>query len=163
MSSLRFTTPDAALLPLTVFYDHSCVLCRSEIENLSARDWQGNLVMTDCSGENFDSSRLPFDQATLLGSIHALDAKGEWLRATDVFVVCYRSAQMQGIAKVFAFAKPLLELVYPWIAKHRHFFATLGVHRLFNFFTNRHIKRRAALAQTNSMACNEATCKVTQV
>jgi predicted DCC family thiol-disulfide oxidoreductase YuxK len=160
MSTATFTTSDAALLPLTVYYDHSCLLCRSEIENLSVRVSEEQLKMVDCSGADFDSSFLPFDQKTLMNSIHALDAKGEWLIATDVFVVCYRAAQLQKIAKFFAFSKPLLEKLYPFIAKHRGVFSFFGVHKVFNFLTNRYLLRQAKLTNAASQACRNDECKV---
>jgi predicted DCC family thiol-disulfide oxidoreductase YuxK len=155
-----FTKPEFALLPLTVFYDHSCILCRSEIEHLAARDHDQQLKMVDCSGAHFDCTNLPFSQATLLASIHAMDAKGEWLRATDVFVVCYRTAQLQSIAKLFAFAKPVLEKIYPWIARNRHVFSWLGVHQLFIWLTNRHTLLQAKKALSQSQACQDADCDI---
>jgi predicted DCC family thiol-disulfide oxidoreductase YuxK len=160
MQSIQYTSPNRAVLPLTVYYDHSCVLCRSEIENISARDLHGMLKMLDCSAVNFDASALPFNQTTLLGSIHAVDSKGDWLKATDVFVVCYRAAQMQSIATAFAFMKPLLERIYPWIARHRHVFSALGVHKLFNVLTQKALRRRAARAAIASEACKDNLCEV---
>jgi predicted DCC family thiol-disulfide oxidoreductase YuxK len=154
-----FTTPDAVELPITVYYDHTCKLCRSEIENLSARDELGVLKMIDCSGSNVDATLLPFDQKTLLNCIHALDAKGEWLKATDVFVVCYRAAQLRGIAKIFLFAKPVLERVYPFIARHRNVLSRLGVHRFFNYLTNKSIQRKAKLAMASSQKCMGNECE----
>jgi predicted DCC family thiol-disulfide oxidoreductase YuxK len=155
-----FTTPDAVELPITVYYDQSCKLCRSEIENLAARDEEGVLKMMDCSGANFDASQLPFDQKTLMNCIHAIDAKGEWLKATDVFVVCYRAAQMQGIAKAFAFAKPVAERIYPWIVRNRYVLSSLGVHKLFNALTYKTTQRKALLAMAFSQACKDGVCEI---
>lgn len=160
MSSLAFTTPNETQLPLTVYYDHSCVLCRSEIENLAARDEHGVLNMIDCSGADFDTSSLPFDQTTLMNCIHAIDAKGEWLKATDVFVVCYRAAQMQGIARAFAFAKPVMEKLYPWIVRNRYTLSKLGIHKLFNALTYQTTQRKAAQAMASSQACKDGACEV---
>jgi predicted DCC family thiol-disulfide oxidoreductase YuxK len=159
MQQIKYTSPNQTRLPITVYYDHSCVLCRSEIENISARDLHGVLHMVDCSAVNFDASALPFDQAALLSSIHAIDSQGEWLKATDVFVVCYRAAQMQRIAAAFAFMKPLLERIYPWIARHRHVFSALGVHKLFNALTDKALRQRAARAAIASEACKGDLCE----
>lgn len=157
-----FTTPDRVELPLTVYYDHSCKLCRSEIENLAARDDEGVLNMIDCSGADFDVSQLPFDQKTLMDCIHAVDAKGEWLKATDVFVVCYRAAQMQGIAKAFVLGKPIAERIYPWIVRHRYVLSRLGVHKIFNALTYKTTQRKALLAMASSQACKDGACDITQ-
>lgn len=160
MQPARFTTPAQAQLPLTVYYDHSCQLCRSEIENLSARATQGSLKMVDCSGPDFDASALPFDQATLMNCIHAVDASGQWLKATDVFVVCYRAAQLPTIARVFAYAKPLMERVYPWVVRQRYILSALGVHKVFNALTHRQLARQARTAWANSQACKDGACAV---
>ena len=158
MERAIFTTPEQALLPITVYYDHSCRLCRSEIENLSARDNNGSLHMVDCSGPLFDASDLPFDQATLMNCIHARDAKGHWLKSTDVFVVCYRAAQLQTIARAFEFAKPLAQRVYPWIVRNRYILSGLGIHKLFNALTHRHLQRQAQTAWANSQSCKDGAC-----
>ena len=158
-TSYRYTTPDLAQLPLTVYYDHSCLVCRSEIENLAARDTRGVLKMMDCSGNNFDTSALPFDQPTLLGCIHAIDSKGEWLKATDVFVVCYRAAHMRRIATVLILIKPLLERLYPWIAKHRHWLTALGISQFFKRLSNSAIQRQSNRSMTASQACKDGSCE----
>jgi predicted DCC family thiol-disulfide oxidoreductase YuxK len=160
MSLPTFTTPELATLPLTVYYDHSCKLCRSEIESLATRDEQGVLKMVDCSGADFDTNSLPFDQTTLMNCIHAIDAKGEWLKATDVFVVCYRAAQMQGIAKAFSFAKPVAERIYPWIVRNRYVLSNLGIHKFFNALTYRTTLRKAKLAVASSEACKDGVCEL---
>ncbi len=155
-----FTTPDKATLPLTVYYDHSCKLCRSEIENLAGRDEYAVLKMVDCSGSDFDTAAVPFDRATLMNCIHAQDVKGEWLKATDVFVVCYRAAQMQGIAKAFAIGKPLMERIYPFIVRNRYVLSRLGIHKIFNVLTHQATQRKAAQAVTSSQACKEGLCNM---
>lgn len=156
----KFTTAQQAVLPLTVYYDHSCVLCRSEILNLSARDTHHQLNMVDCSGAGFDTTQLPFDQQTLMNCIHALDAKGQWLKATDVFVVCYQVANLGRIAKALYIAKPLAEKIYPLIVKHRYTISKLGIHKLFNALTHRHIQRHARAAHDASQACRDGVCTV---
>jgi predicted DCC family thiol-disulfide oxidoreductase YuxK len=160
MTTPTFTTPDKATLPLTVYYDHSCILCRSEIENLAARDEHEALKMVDCSSADFDVSSVPFDKTTLMNCIHAIDAKGEWLKATDVFVVCYRVAQMQGIAKAFSIGKPVMERIYPWIVRNRYTLSKLGVHKLFNALTYKTAQRKAAEAMASSQACKDGLCEV---
>jgi predicted DCC family thiol-disulfide oxidoreductase YuxK len=161
MKQAIFTTPQSAVLPITLYYDHSCRLCRSEIENLSARDKEGSLHLVDCSAPQFDTSDLPIDQATLMNCIHARDAQGQWLKSTDVFVVCYRVAQLQTIARAFEFAKPLAERVYPWIVRNRYILSSLGIHKLFNALTHRHLQRQAQTAWANSQACKDGACELT--
>lgn len=154
-----FTSPEHAQLPITVYYDHSCVLCRSEVESLTARDTQGALNVIDCSGADFDVSQLPFDQMTLMRCIHAIDAKGQWLKGTDVFIVCYRAAHMQSIARVLSLTKPVVERIYPWVVRHRHGLSKLGVHKLFNWLTYRAVQHQADRAMALSQGCKHGVCE----
>jgi predicted DCC family thiol-disulfide oxidoreductase YuxK len=118
--------------------------------------------MLDCSSPQFDASDLPFDQATLMNCIHARDAQGQWLKSTDVFVVCYRTAQLQNIARAFAFAKPLAERVYPWIVRNRYILSGMGIHKLFNALTHRQLQRQAQSAWANSQACKDGACDISR-
>jgi predicted DCC family thiol-disulfide oxidoreductase YuxK len=156
----HYISPDQAVLPLTVYYDHSCVLCRSEIENIKARDDQGQLNMVDCSPAGFDSSAMPVDQTTLMNCIHAQDAQGRWLKATDVFVACYQVAGLPLVAKSLAIGKPLMERLYPIIVRYRHVFSSLGIHTLFNALTRRHLARKAQMALAASQACKDGVCDI---
>jgi predicted DCC family thiol-disulfide oxidoreductase YuxK len=160
MSTPSYITPAQAVLPLTVYYDHSCVLCRSEIENIKARDDHGQLIMVDCSPAGFDSSAMPVDQATMMNCIHAMDAQGRWLKATDVFVVCYRAAGMGAIASTFALAKPVMERIYPFIVRNRYMISKLGIHKVFNALTEKHLQRKAKAAMAASQGCKDGVCDV---
>lgn len=116
--------------------------------------------MVDCSGADFDASSLPFDQTTLMGCIHAIDSQGHWLKATDVFVVCYRAANLQAIAHAFSLGKPLAERMYPWIVRNRYALSKLGVHKLFNALTHRATLRLAKQAASLSASCKNGACDV---
>ncbi len=155
-----YINPGQAVLPLTVFYDHSCVLCRSEIENIKARDDHDQLRMVDCSPAGFDTSGMPVDQITLMNCIHAMDAQGRWLKATDVFVACYQVAGLPLVAKSLAIGKPLMERLYPIIVRYRHVFSSLGIHAVFNALTRRHLARKARLALATSQVCKDGVCDI---
>jgi hypothetical protein len=75
-----------------------------------------------------------------------------------VFVVCYRAAQMQGIAKALAIGKPVMERVYPWIVRNRYVLSKLGIHKLFNALTYKTTQRKAARAMAASQACKDGLC-----
>ncbi len=160
MSTLAYITPAQTVLPLTVYYDHSCVLCRSEIENIKARDELAQLHMVDCSPAGFDTSAMPVDQATMMSCIHAIDAQGRWLKATDAFVVCYRAAGMGTIASTFALTKPVIERIYPFIVRNRYVISKLGIHKVFNALTHRHLEKKARAAMAASQGCKDGVCDV---
>lgn len=163
MTSHSYTTPERAQLPVTVYYDHSCVLCRSEIEYIKARDTGDQLRMVDCSPLGFDTQSMPVNQTGLMNCIHAVDSQGNWLKSTDVFVVCYRTVELAKVARFFMFSKPLLERVYPLIVRYRHVFSALGVHTFFNFLTRKHLNHlriKANIATTHSQMCKDQDCKM---
>jgi predicted DCC family thiol-disulfide oxidoreductase YuxK len=161
-AAATYISPDQAVMPLKVYYDHSCVLCRSEIENIKARDDHDQLRMVDCSPAGFDTRGMPVDQTTLLNCIHAIDAEGRWLKATDVFVACYQVAGLPLVAKSLAIGKPLMERLYPIIVRYRHVFSSLGIHSVFNILTRRHLARKARAAMSASQGCKDRGCDVVQ-
>jgi predicted DCC family thiol-disulfide oxidoreductase YuxK len=160
MTFQAYITPEQAILPLTVYFDNSCVLCRSEIENIKARDDHGQLNMVDCSPAGFDSSAMPVDQATMMNCIHAVDAQGRWLKATDVFIACYRVAGLGAVAGGLKVVKPLMERLYPIIVRYRHMLSTVGIHKVFNAMTAQQLRRKAAAALAASQACKDGACEV---
>ena len=160
LANLSYISPNQAVLPITVYYDHSCVLCRSEIENIKARDDNDALRLVDCSPAGFDTSAMPVDQTTLMNCIHAVDAQGQWLKATDVFVVCYRAAGMGSVAQAFKLGKPVMERIYPFIVRHRYVISKLGIHKVFNALTRRHLEKKAAAAMAASQGCKDGVCEL---
>jgi predicted DCC family thiol-disulfide oxidoreductase YuxK len=122
--------------PLTVYYDASCPLCTSEMHALKARDEGDRLVLVDCSDASFEAESLPcptVDRQSMLRIIHARDASGRWLSGIDVFVAAYRAAGFRLTAKVLdsALLRPLLDRMYPWVARHRQLLSALGFQRVF--------------------------------
>jgi predicted DCC family thiol-disulfide oxidoreductase YuxK len=160
MNNAVFITPNDVALPLTVYYDHSCVLCRSEIENIKARDDHEQLIMVDCSPLDFDTRTMPVTRETMMNYIHAMDAKGRWIKGTDVFVACYRIAGLDKVASTFAVVKPLMEKIYPIIVKNRYVISKLGVHKIFNALTHRHLERKAKAALAASQGCKDGVCEI---
>lgn len=160
MKNVVFIAPSDVVLPLTVYYDHSCVLCRSEIENIKARDDHDQLLMVDCSPLDFDTSAMPVTRDTMMNYIHAMDANGRWIKGTDVFVACYRIAGLGKVASAFSVAKPLMEMVYPFIVKNRYVISKLGIHKIFNVLTQRHLERKAKAALAASHGCKDGVCEV---
>ncbi|MCC6195653.1 MAG: DUF393 domain-containing protein [Burkholderiales bacterium] len=117
--------------PLTVYYDASCPLCRSEMESLKARDAGNLLYLVDCSKGLVAFADVT--QAAMMARIHARDADGRWLDGLDVFAAVYRAAGFPVLARLYAsrWLRPLLDRLYGWVADHRRLFARLGLARLF--------------------------------
>jgi len=124
--------------PLTVYYDASCPLCRTEIATMKARDAQDRLALVDCSPVDFSDDACTLQGVTrdeLMARIHARDAAGRWLRGIDVFAAVYRAAGLTWIARVYElrWLRPLLDRAYPWVADHRQALSRLGLARMFRY------------------------------
>lgn len=128
----------APAYPLTVYYDASCPLCRSEMEALKARDTDDVLRLVDCSAPTFDEALCGAEGVTrpmMMARIHARDAGGRWLRGVDVFAVAYRAAGFITLARIYesGLLRPLFDRLYPWIADHRYLLTRCGLPRLFHW------------------------------
>jgi predicted DCC family thiol-disulfide oxidoreductase YuxK len=125
--------------PLTIYYDASCPLCRSEMETLKSRDADDALRLVDCAAPAFDPRPAAAEGITLpmmMSRIHARDAAGRWFRGMDVFAAAYRAAGFRGLARLYQSPRlrPLFDRIYPWIADNRNRLSRLGLHRLFHWF-----------------------------
>ena len=123
--------------PITIYFDGSCKLCSSEINNLVARDQHGAILLVDCSPTDFDDRGLPANRETMMNMIHARDAAGVWLRGVDVFIAAYRAADLNFMSRMLAhrWIKPVAERAYPWVVRNRFWLTRLGLHRVMNWLT----------------------------
>jgi predicted DCC family thiol-disulfide oxidoreductase YuxK len=150
--------------PLTVYYDGTCKLCRSEFENIRARDLRGELILIDCSPKDFDAHGLPVSRDVLMNVIHARDAAGKWLSGVDVFIAAYQAADLNWVCVILhhRWVKPYAIGAYPWLVRNRYRIAALGLHRILNFFTHRARWRahaEAAVVRVNACkSSNGGTC-----
>lgn len=147
--------------PLTIYFDASCALCNSEMQNIKLRDTRNALLLIDCSAPDFDDR--PFhaegiNRDSMMNCLHAKDANGRWIKGVAAFEVIYRTVGMAAIAKVWGhpLTRPLAERAYPWVVKHRHFLSALGLHKLFNMLS----KRAARQANRRIHTCSEGRCAI---
>jgi predicted DCC family thiol-disulfide oxidoreductase YuxK len=162
--------------PITIYFDGSCKLCSSEINNLVARDKHGAILLIDCSPVDFDDRGLPANRETMMNMIHARDAAGEWLRGIDVFIAAYRAADLNFISWMLAhrWIKPLAARGYPWVVRNRFRLSRLGLHRVMNWLTPspqpvNDARSKTAFARSQSCAIereigdsNRANCSATK-
>jgi predicted DCC family thiol-disulfide oxidoreductase YuxK len=118
--------------PITIYFDASCPLCASEMRALKARDGADRLRLVDCAAAGFDDAdvrQAGLSQAELLRIIHARDASGLWLRGVEVFEAVYRAVGLRTLAFLWScrFWRPLLDRLYPVIARNRRVLARLGL------------------------------------
>ncbi len=150
---------NAVAYPLTIYYDASCPLCRKEMHALKEFDAQGRLQLLDCSTENFrdeQADKANITTADMLRLIHARDESGKWFIGVEVFVLAYRAAGIEAVAEFFAFRplRPLLNRLYPFIARNRMVLSRLGITDAFEFW----VRRAALRAQARAQSCGVDKC-----
>ncbi|MBI3715679.1 MAG: DUF393 domain-containing protein [Betaproteobacteria bacterium] len=162
---MKTTYPSDLHFPLTVYFDGSCALCRSEVNNIAVRDAGRKLVVVDCSPPDFDDRDLPVTRKEIMNFFHARDAAGTWIRGVDVFIAIYAAGELDWVSRILRhrWIKPYAIRAYPWLIRNRYRIAALGLHRILNFFTHCAQRRqaRAALAamQTASRLCINGACE----
>jgi predicted DCC family thiol-disulfide oxidoreductase YuxK len=114
--------PTEITFPLTIYYDASCALCRTEMEALKAADKHDDLVLVDCSTSRMEPpASCPVTREALMSRIHAQDATGQWVTGVDVFAAAYTVTGYQSLAKFWSSRRlrPLLSRIYPLVADNR--------------------------------------------
>ncbi len=151
--------------PLTIYYDHSCPLCRLEITELAALDQHKQFTMVDCSSSDFPDVGVP--QELLMKRLHAKDANGQWLVGANAFAHIYAQLDTPLLATLWGsrLTKPIMSALYPAIADNRYWLSKLGVGKLFSLYSNRKRKQlEAKLASKpgfgQDSACANDQCDV---
>lgn len=149
--------------PLTIYYDASCALCNSEMQNILRRDTHNRLRLIDCSAPEFDVS--PYASAgisreAMLNCLHAQDHQGNWLRGVEAFEVIYRSVGMHTIARLWShpLTRPLAERIYPWVVRHRQRLSALGLHKLFGLWS----QHADQATDPDNKVCKNGQCSTRQ-
>lgn len=147
--------------PLTIYFDTSCALCNSEMQNIKLHDFEDALILVDCSAPDFDDGPFLAEGITrdvMMNCLHARDANGAWLKGVAAFEVIYRIAGMATIARLWGhpLTRPLAERAYPWVVRHRHFLSALGLHHVFALWS----KHTARHANSLSGKCSAGHCTI---
>ncbi|MEQ1559112.1 MAG: DUF393 domain-containing protein [Methyloglobulus sp.] len=152
-----------ATYPLTIYYDASCRLCNSEMQNIKIHDADNQLILIDCSANDFDQT--PFlaegiSKEKMMNRLHAQDASGKWLVGVDAFVVIYRTVGLNLLANLWGhpLTKPIAERLYPWVVRHRYVLSKLGLPELFTLWG----KYAAKKAEKRSRKCADGRCSVSE-
>lgn len=145
---------DAAIYPLTVYYESACPLCNAEMTNLMLRNTGKLLLFADISAPGFTALPEGTQMPELLEIIHARQADGTVIRGVEVFRLAYEAVGLNRVAT--ALRLPVLGWIadrsYPWVARNRHRFPR-GLIRLIFEGDMRRAAERAAIAH-----CTSATC-----
>ncbi len=145
-------------LPLTVYFDGSCPLCRSELMTIKAHDTKGCLQLVDCSAADFDDT--PFrpqgiTRGEMMERLHVRDNQGAWIKGAAAMEVIYRAAGMQRMANLWG-RGALLATLYPFIARHRQALSLTGIPLLFALWARYEARR----ASTRAEGCLAGNCSI---
>ncbi|HLX81472.1 MAG TPA: DUF393 domain-containing protein [Burkholderiales bacterium] len=129
-------------VPLTVYYDKSCPLCATEMHVIEKLDWRGRLKLVDCSPPDFDDGAAAREGVTrrdMMTRLHVRDPEGRWLVALDAFEAVYASAGLKAAARFWGDRRlrPVLDRIYPVMARYRQPLSRLGLHRLVGLALSR--------------------------
>lgn len=147
--------------PLTVYFDASCSLCSSEIQNIKTHDSAQNLILVDCSAASFDDTPYRADgvtRAAMMERLHVRNSHGEWFKGVPAFELLYYTVGMPAMAKLWGgrFTRSLMERVYPWIARHRQTISFTGFPLVFKLWGMCEARR----ALKRSRKCHEGQCSI---
>lgn len=123
--------------PLTIYYDASCPMCKTEMETLKETDEDNKLILVDCSNTNLTIPRsCPVSREAMMERIHAIDANGEWIKSTDVFAAAYSASGFKKLGKLWGSntLNPLFSRAYPWVADNRHWLSKTPLPFMLNKF-----------------------------
>lgn len=143
---------------LTVFYDGACALCSAEIAQMRQLDLRQELRFIDCAAPAFDDTPWQAEGATraqMLQAMHVRDALGDWHRGVDAIALIYACIGAPVLAHLWAhpLTRPLTRRLYPWLARHRHRLAALGLHLVAPA-----VLRLLAWRSARRMRCEHGAC-----
>jgi predicted DCC family thiol-disulfide oxidoreductase YuxK len=118
----------SVMFPLTMYYDHSCPLCRQEIDLLREHNRDNKLLFIDCSKPDFAAVEGR-SRETMMKLIHARDTSGQWFIGPPVFSAAYRAVGIESIAALWGtpWLQPVWKRLYPWVANNRMWLSKIGV------------------------------------
>ena len=115
--------------PLKVFYDGSCPLCRSKMEQYRLRGHEGRLVFVDVTAPEFDPVPYAVPMSDFMYELHAIDGSGNLYCGVDAFRAIWRAlppSTWYGLLG-FLISLPLVHsaagLIYRAVAGTRHLYA----------------------------------------
>ncbi|MFW5431902.1 MAG: thiol-disulfide oxidoreductase DCC family protein [Methylophilaceae bacterium] len=123
--------------PLTIYYDASCPMCKTEMETLKETDKDNQLILVDCASPNIDlPASCPVTREALMERIHAMDSNGKWINSTDVFAAAYSASGFKKLGKIWGnkTLNPFFSHAYPWVADNRHWLSKTPLPYLLNKF-----------------------------
>lgn len=112
-------------MTLTMFYDSSCTLCRSEAMSLLKFSNEKINIISIVDGQNqLNQANISYDEA--MTHLCVKDEFGNWYKGMNAVRILYQIANIKicHINAYWLFNLPIiatiLDMAYPCFAKHRH-------------------------------------------
>lgn len=136
---------------LRIYHDASCPICRAEIEELAAVDFDQRLEVIDAASEHFadDHAReAGLDQEMLLSAMYVRDEQGLWHTGPDAFAQIYERVGIDRMARLWGSRtwRPLVNLGYRLFLVTRGLLVALGGDRVVRWFVRREAQAAARRA-----------------
>lgn len=112
-------------MKLTMFYDSSCTLCRSEAMSLWHLSGGDIIVISVSDGQN-ELAQAGISYQEAMTHLCVKDEWGAWYKGMEAVRVLYKTANIRlfGVGAFWLFNLPviyaLLNIAYPYFAKRRH-------------------------------------------
>ena len=158
---MKTTTADQTakegIYPLTVLYDGACPVCNLEMDNIKARNVDGQLKFVDISAAFFDSAPYGVSTLEMNRIIHAQRADGTLVSGVEVLRLAYNAVGLGHWAAPTAWplVKPLADAAYAVFARNRYGFSAMFTPVLERIRIARAAQRTAKAAA----ACKDGTCR----
>lgn len=130
--------------PLTIYYDASCPLCKTEMETLKEADASNKLILVDCANVDMAMpASCPATRKAMMERIHAVDSNGQWIKSVDVFSAAYSASGFKKLGKLWGnkTLRPFFNRAYPWVADNRNWLSKTPLPYLLNRFLRFSTKR----------------------
>lgn len=112
-------------MKLTMFYDSTCILCRSEAMSL-ARLSKGNVRIISVLDGQAQLAKANISYAEAMTHLCVMDELGGWHKGMNAVRILYQVADIHlwrfSAYRLFnlPIISTLLDFAYPYFAKHRH-------------------------------------------
>ena len=81
----------ATAFPLEIFYDGSCLVCRSEMETYRRENPQNRLRFIDISATDFAAEKYGKSESEFMDKLHVRDAEGNFSTGVDAFMLIWQA------------------------------------------------------------------------
>ena len=106
---------------LSVFYDHSCAFCRTEMTRIARWDTQARVRLIDFSAPGFCPAAYGLERAALDRELHGISRDGEVLRGMACVRQVYRLTRLGWLWRITALPglRGIFDCFYLWFAHNR--------------------------------------------